>query len=100
MSGILGVKRDLICEMVSWTSWTCFIFLRDFMMRTMADLKNVSACFQANELVNEGLEAVDHTCISNFRSSSIILCVSSASCLLSDLIAMFRLILTFFDLKL
>lgn len=37
ISGTLGVKRDLICWIVSCTSWTCFIFLRDFMIRTIAD---------------------------------------------------------------
>ena len=32
-----GLKRVLIWLMVSLTSWACFICLRDFMIRTMAD---------------------------------------------------------------
>lgn len=37
MSGTLGTKRLLICEITSLTSWLCFIVLRDFMIRTIAD---------------------------------------------------------------
>lgn len=37
MSATLGVNRDRIWLMVSPTSCWCFIFLRDFMMRTIAD---------------------------------------------------------------
>lgn len=71
ISGTRGLNLDCSCVITSSINATCFITLRVFMIRTIA------------------------ACIKYFRSSSIVLCVSSVSTFCSVFICKLRLMRTF-----
>jgi hypothetical protein len=99
MSGIRGLNLDWSCVITSSISVTCFIAFLVFMIRTMAaytfkrrwSVTTISLCM----VKKAKLCCEIQTCISNLRSSSIVLCVSSDSTFCSVFICMFRFILIF-----